>query len=291
MIADSASHLIGRVLRRTRIAQDLYLEQTTVPIGSLLVIFESRPDCLPQVAALSIASGNSLLLKGGKEAEESNKMLHSIVQEALGTQGYELRDAVTLVRSRDDVAELLQLREFIDLVIPEARVNWFEKCKSRVKAFLCLDILRVFAMFILIRNSLLKFGPPAAESLKYEYGRLECTLEVVDSVEEAVAHTIRYGSSHTESIVTTNDKTAEYSSQDLLMDTLWTRCGSGHKHGENPCKRAVGVEGLLTTKWLLRGEGHTVQQFKAGGPYKYLHENLDIMESNALVKLGKMQVA
>ena len=79
----------------------MILELKTVPIGVLLVIFESRPDALPQVAALSIASGNGLMLKGGKEAWHTNNTLFNLVQRAL--EEYCPPTAIQLINTREEV--------------------------------------------------------------------------------------------------------------------------------------------------------------------------------------------
>jgi hypothetical protein len=86
---------LGQVVRRTRLADGLTLKQITTPIGVLLVIFESRPDSLPQIAALSICSGNGLLLKGGSEAKYSNEILTKLMQDAL--EPYVPRETIALV--------------------------------------------------------------------------------------------------------------------------------------------------------------------------------------------------
>lgn len=117
-IADSSDHVLGRILRRTQISENLELRQITVPLGVLLVIFESRPDCLPQIAALSIATGNGLLAKGGKEATETNQVLNELIREAINEIAPEAKNVVALVSSREDVSELVQLEGDIDLIIP-----------------------------------------------------------------------------------------------------------------------------------------------------------------------------
>jgi delta-1-pyrroline-5-carboxylate synthetase len=112
---------IGRVVARTQISDGLVLNQEIVPIGVLLVIFESRPDVLPQVVSLALRSGNGLILKGGKEASRTNTLMHSVIVNAIeaATNGRVPKDIVSLVETRQAIDDLLKLdNEFIDLVIP-----------------------------------------------------------------------------------------------------------------------------------------------------------------------------
>ena len=131
-IADSSYNNVGKVVRRTQISDTLEVVQKTVPIGVLMVIFESRPDALPQVASLAIASANGLLMKGGKEAINSNKILMRIVNEALGRYG--CSDAISLVSGRDEVADLLKLDQYIDLIIPRGSNELVKSIKERSKS-------------------------------------------------------------------------------------------------------------------------------------------------------------
>lgn len=118
-IADQPDPL-GVVKAKREVSDGLTLSQITVPIGVLMIIFESRPDSLPQISALSLASGNGLLLKGGKEAAHSNEAIHKVIGDAIevGSGGKIKRDIIALVTSRGQVADMLKLDDVVDLVIP-----------------------------------------------------------------------------------------------------------------------------------------------------------------------------
>lgn len=348
-IGDSSHNNVGRVLRRTKLANGLDLTQITVPIGVLLVIFESRPDSLPQVAALAIASGNGLLLKGGKEAMHSNRALMALVQEAISTVG--ATNAISLVSTREEIGDLLSMEQHIDLIIPrgsselvrsiqtqsqhipvmghaegichvyvdkdadlkkaikiirDAKCDYPAACNA-METLLIHESLMEGEFFSDVCNMLKKegvtiysgptlsqmltFGPPPAKTMKHEYGALECCIEVIKDMNEAIDHIHAYGSGHTDVIVTENtDKARDFQRKvdsACVFHNASSRFADGFRFGLGAevgistarihARGPVGVEGLLTTKWVLTSEaGHAATDFADGGDCTWLHEQMPI---------------
>ncbi|VDP70828.1 unnamed protein product [Echinostoma caproni] len=123
---------VGCVIDRTKLAEGLILDKITAPIGVLMVIFESRPDCLPQVAALSIATANGLLAKPGSEALHTVRVLHRLTAEALEAAGLP-GTAVGVFEGRKDVQRVLGYGDsepLVDLVIPRGSPKMIQSVRA-----------------------------------------------------------------------------------------------------------------------------------------------------------------
>lgn len=108
---------VGKTLLSTEMDSGLELYRVTCPIGVLGIIFESRPDALVQISTLCLKSGNAVLLKGGSEARETNRILADIITEASEGSGIP-KDWIKLIETRADVNEMLKMDGYIDLIIP-----------------------------------------------------------------------------------------------------------------------------------------------------------------------------
>ena len=108
---------VGITLLSTEMDKGLELYRTTCPIGVIGVIFESRPDALVQISTLCLKSGNGVLLKGGSEAKETNRILTDIISKATEEAGIP-GNWIKLLETRSDVNEMLKLDEYINLIIP-----------------------------------------------------------------------------------------------------------------------------------------------------------------------------
>ena len=322
---------LGRPLSRLQVAQGLELTKVAAPLGVLLVVFEARPDALPQIASLAIRAGDGLLLKGGKEASRSCAALHAVVAAAVaGAPGMaEAPGLVAMVTSRGAIDDLLQLDDVIDLVIPrgsnalvshikantripvlghadgvchvfvdaasdaamaarvvvDSKVDYPAACNAMETLLLhealvgdgraeaLLEALRAKGVALLGGPvAAAALGLPPAADLHAEYSALTACVEIVRDTAAAVAHIHSHGSGHTECIVT-----ADPAAADLFLTTVDAACvfhnastrfadgfrfglgaevgvATGRLHARGP----VGLEGLLTSRWLLRGEGQVV---------------------------------
>ncbi len=125
---------VGRCSEQQRLAHGLEVAKMQVPLGVVMMIYEARPNVAIEAAALCIKSGNACLLKGGKEAVNSNQYIGVIWQQALQRAGIDL-NAVSILNSgdRDGIDTLLQQSQFIDLVIPRGGESLIRYVSERSK--------------------------------------------------------------------------------------------------------------------------------------------------------------
>ncbi|MEZ4427637.1 MAG: glutamate-5-semialdehyde dehydrogenase [Nannocystaceae bacterium] len=344
----AAPELLGAPTLRRALDEGLVLEQVPCPLGTLGIIFEARPDAIPQITGLAWKTGNALLLKGGSEALRSNRALVGLVHQVLAAAGLDPA-AVALLEDRQEIAAMLALDDLVDLVIARgsaalvhhvqtntkipvlghaeglchlylhdaaapavaARIAVDAKCGYPAacnaietllwapEAGLSLDA----CVSALVEQGVTLRGCPAtrarhpamaeatATDWDTEYGRLELSIRQVDGLAGALEHIAAHGSRHTEAIVTADAEAAARFLADVDAASVFhnasTRFADGYRYGLGAevgistgklhARGPVGVAGLVTYRWLLRGHGQVAGDY---GPGKraFLHRELPLDE-------------
>ena len=330
---------LAHALSVTELDENLVLEKVPCPLGVIAVVFESRPDAVPQVSSLTIKTGNGLVLKGGAEARNSNRVLVSIWRDVLARHNPALTDAIYAVEDRAEVMQILQMEREIDLIVPrgsnefvnfvfrnsrvpvlghgsgichiyvdasanqplatsvivDAKIQYAAACNAVEKVLVHHDIAATYLPSLV--RALMDAGvevrgcektlaicaglPIVAateEDWITEYGDLRITVKVVADTQEALDHIEAYGSRHTESIITEDKATAELFMNAVDAASVFhnasTRFADGFRYGLGAevgisnsklhARGPVGLEGLLTYKYKLRGAGQIVSTYAEG---------------------------
>jgi len=328
---------VGLTLAVTELDEGLTLYKESCPIGVIGIVFEARPEIVPQIAALALKSGNAVILKGGSEAQHSNRALVQIWNDAIKAFDDIPPDAINLLYTRSDVEEMLSLENEIDLIIPrgsrefvrhvaehsripvlghgegichvyvdsmadlkkalniafDSKVQYPAACNAMETLLVHDEIAGVFlpemvshfqAAGVEVR------GCPRTVKLvadivqandndwRAEYSDLIVAIRVVHGVDEAIEHINRYGSGHTESIVTEDGQAASHFMERVdaagVYHNASTRFADGFRYGFGAelgistsklhARGPVGLEGLTTYKYKLIGDGQTVASYAAG---------------------------
>jgi len=125
---------VGRVLDGRTLKNGLQIEKVTVPMGVIGIIFEARPNVTSDAAALCLKAGSAVILRGGKEAINSNKAITEIMRDAIEGAGLP-RDCVSLVEdtTRQSATELMQLSEYLDVLIPRGGAGLIKSVVENAK--------------------------------------------------------------------------------------------------------------------------------------------------------------
>lgn len=125
---------VGRVLDGRTLKNGLQIEKVTVPMGVIGIIFEARPNVTSDAAALCLKAGSAVILRGGKEAINSNKAIAEIMRDAIEGAGLP-RDCVSLVEdtTRQSATELMQLSDYLDVLIPRGGAGLIKSVVENAK--------------------------------------------------------------------------------------------------------------------------------------------------------------
>ena len=336
---------VGRVMAATELDEGLALYKVSCPIGLIGVIFEARPDVVPQIAALAVKSGNAVVLKGGKEAAHTNEALTRTLKNALASVPGYPAESLQLIHTREESAQMLALDQYFDLIIPrggnaliayvkantkipvlghadgvchiyvapsadlevarricvDAKTQypsacntvetlllderWPEKNKKALLAALVDSGVELFG-----GEDIAVLGPVAGPVADWhtEYSEKKLSVKQVKNVLEAVEHINRFGSHHTDCILT-----QEHDEAQIFMDLVdsagvyhnaSTRFADGYRYGfgaevgistgKTHARGPVGLEGLTIYKYKLYGNGQIVADYVGPNAKPFTHKKI-----------------
>ena len=320
---------IGEIIGMVKRPNGLVIGKKRVPIGVIGIIYEARPNVTADVFGLCIKTGNAAILRGGKEAFNSNKAIVKILRDSLAECGLPA-DALQLVEdtSRESAMAMMKLNEYLDILIPRggagliksvvenSTVPVIETGVGNCHVFIDESAIPEMAtkitvnakthrpgvcnaaesllihssvaekMIPLIGNalkeknveirgdekvcSLLDYAIPATDEDYYtEYLDLIISVKVVSSLEEAISHINRYGSKHSEAIVTEDYSNSQKFLEEIDAAAVYvnasTRFTDGFEFGFGAeigistqklhARGPMGLKELTTTKYIIFGSG------------------------------------
>lgn len=324
---------LGRVLKEKTLENGLYLRRVSVPFGVIGMVFEARPNVAFDVFSLCFKSGNACVLKGGRDADDSNKAIVALIQNVLTDMGVDAGVVQLLPATHEATAEMLSAVGYIDVCIPRggrrlidfvrdnAKVPVIETGAGVVHAYLdkdadlekgiriinnaktrrvsvcnALDCLIVHedrlsnlpAVCDVLRTSNVKiyadekaYGAIASsypselllhadeDSFGTEFMSYAMAIKTVSSADEAISHIAKFGSGHSECIITENKETASMFQMQVDAACVYVNAptsftdgaqfGLGAEIGISTQKLGprgpMALEEITTYKWLIEGNG------------------------------------
>jgi glutamate-5-semialdehyde dehydrogenase len=282
---------VGQVMDAWSRPNGMKLEQVRVPIGTIGIIFESRPNVTSDAAVLCFKTGNATILRGGSEAIHSNRAIAHALQ-TCGEKAGLPANAIQLVpfTDRSSVTALCQMDQWLDLIIPRGGKGLIEAVVSQARmpvikhydgiCHLFVDAAADLDMAVKLTvdsktcertRAIIDAVPATEEDWGTEYLDLILSVKVVDSLHTAINHINTHGSHHTECIVTADESAAQAfitgCDSACVFHNVSTRLADGEEFGFGAeigistdklhARGPMGLRELTSYQYRVRGNGQT----------------------------------